>query len=214
LSKKLKLITFTASKVCVFVILLIGILGCRPLSKFFDPNKNVLTKKVVQRDKPNLSETASREPDVDPDSDELQEETEDPPKPSEDNADVRTESNTDTEPENNANANSDTNPDQADPQTEQIPTEPKPKSPVGRWQGTNPDRQTVIFEFTGAGKLIIYADNEPQGNPVSYTVSGDKTLELRKDGRTVKVNYEISADGKTMRFSNPEGETQNLTKVN
>ncbi len=224
MSKK-KLKYFNILKVCMVLILLVGFSGCNMLAKFFDPNRNVLTRKVVVRDKPNLDGPETDGPAVDPDSDELVEEKDDDSEGTTDNT------NTETTQEDNSSDNSETNSDNSDtekPSSEQPNSEQdngknagqKANAIAGKWMGTE-NGQSAVFEFSQSskqgdryvGKFTVFVDNEPIDS-ATYTVLNDNSIELNKDGKSVKVKCDVSADGKTMRFTGTNGQTINLTRTN
>lgn len=204
----------------VFIILtlLMGVLGCRMLSRGLDPKKNALTAKKVERDKPNLSETTEADLTVDPDSDDLIEETEDEP---------AVDGNTNTAltaNENTSEANTgETNSNAEKPNTESPNAEQKARSLVGKWQGTI-DGNEAIFEFgqsskqgdKHAGKLDVSTVGEDPLPLMSatYAVLKDNSVELVRDGKTEKIGADVSPDDKTMRFTGVNGKTINLTRVN
>jgi len=207
---KLELNRTTVIKLSFILAVLAGLSGCRDLSVFFDPAKNAPKKqlKVVKRDKPNLSdETEERE--VDPDSDELVEATE------QDLADEK------VAPDSTNNTNKSANPVSSEPNNDLTQIEQKAKSIVGRWKPADSD-DDIIFEFTEykkegdtfVGTFNFYVNNGDRDEPSKYIISRDKMIKLIQFGKESKIEISVSSDGKSMRFVNQDGELSNLVKAN
>lgn len=187
-----------------------AILGCRPMSNLLDPAKNTEQKqlKVVERGQPNLAdETEERE--VDPDSDELVEATEEELA----SEPVASDTSSNTPVPNNTNT--------AEPNADLAQIEQKAKSIVGRWQPADSE-ENVIFEFTPSkkegdtfvGTFNFYASDGARDEPSKYIVSRDEMIKLIQFGKEHKIEVSVSADGNTMRFVNQDGEVSNLRRTN
>lgn len=206
-----KLKKINTLKLFIFLVLLTLVSSCRELSVFFDPAKNAPKKqlKVVKRDKPNLSaETVERE--VDPDSEELIEATD------EEVAAETVVPNTTT----NTNTATSINTNSAEPNADLAKIEQKAKAIVGRWKPADM-QESIIFEFTASknegetyiGTFNFYV-NGNRDEPAKYIVSRDKMIKLIQFGKESKIEVAVSADGKSMRFVNQDGEVSNLIKTN
>ncbi len=199
---------YNIAKLSLILLLLAGLSGCRELSDLLDPAKRVPKRqmKVVKRDKPNLADdTAARE--VDPDADDLIEATDE--EVANDLATLPA-----TAPPTNTNTNS------AEPTAEFAMIEQKAKALVGKWEpANNPDG--VIFEFTVSrregdtfvGTFNFYSNGD-RDLPSQYTVSRDDMIKLMQDGVASKIKCEVSSDGKSMRFTNQDGEVSDLRRTN
>ncbi len=201
---------FAIAKLPLIVAVLASLSGCRELSDFLDPAKNAPKRqlKTVKREKPNLADdTTPRE--VDPDSADLVEATDEeikndlanPPAPNEPAA-----ANTNT---NSAGQNADI-----------AMIEQKARALAGRWEPeNNPDG--VIFEFTVSkregdtfvGTFNFYSRGD-RDLPSQYTVSRDDMIKLIQGGVASKIKCEISADGNSMKFTNQDGEVSDLRRTN
>lgn len=201
----------TITGLSLILALLAGLSGCRELSDLLDPARNAPKRqlKVVKRDKPNLADdTTPRE--VDPDSADLVEATDE--QIAEDLANQP--KTTDAVPPTDTNSNT------AGPGTEFAMIEQKAKALVGRWEPAN-DPDGVIFEFTVSkregdtfvGTFNFYSNGD-RDLPSQYTVSRDDMIKLIQDGVTSKIKCEISGDGKSMRFTDRDGEVSDLRRTN
>lgn len=197
----------------IFIILVLLTLGssCRELSVFFDPAKNAPKKqlKVVKRDKPNLADdTEARE--VDPDSDDLIEATDEEADSTEET--VASDTNTNTSKETNTNT--------AEPNAELAKIEQKAKALVGKWEKAIDEENKIVFDFGGSkkegetfvGTLTIYTNGEPNP-PAKYIVSADELIKLIANGNEKNIKVDVSADRKTMRLT-IDGKVETLTKAN
>ncbi len=193
----------------LILTLLAGLSGCRELSDFLDPAKNAPKKqlKVVKRDKPNLADDATPR-EVDPDGTDLVEATDE--QIAEDLANLP--KTNDVVPPNNSNS--------AEPSPDIAMIEQKARALAGRWEpANNPDG--VIFEFTVSkregdtfvGTFNFYSNGD-RDIPSQYTVSRDEMIKLVQDGVASKIKCEISSDGKSMRFTNQDGEVSDLRRTN
>ena len=203
---KLKQRTYLIAKLSIILALLAGLTGCRELSDLLDPAKNTPKRqlKTVKRDKPNLADdTTARE--VDPDSDDLVEATDE--EIANDLANLPPSGDTNT-PTNTAEPNADL-----------AMIEQKARALAGKWEpANNPDK--VIFEFTATkregdtfvGTFNFYSNGD-RDLPSKYVISRDVMIKLIQDGVESKIKCEISSDGNSMRFTNQDGEVSDLRRT-
>lgn len=169
---------------------MLAILGCRPLSNFFDPAKNAPKKplKVVKRDKPNLAdETEERE--VDPDSAELVETTEDEANSA--NNSVVSQTNTNSNATNNtSNKNQETNQTAA--------TKTFANGLIGKWSD---GKETVTFNEKIA--VFQWLNQDKPYNTTSYRVVNENTVEFTDEaGKANKATMTIEDGGNTLVWLN------------
>lgn len=198
---KFKRRVFTIAKLALILVLVSGLSGCRELSDLLQPAKNVPKKptKVVKRDKPNLADDETPR-EVDPDGADLVEATDE--QIAEDIANLpKVEV---VVPATNANA--------AEPSPELAAIEQKARALAGKWEPVN-DPNGRIFEFTepkregdtfvGTFNFYVNGDRDP---PSKYVVSVGDVIKLIQSGAESKIICKISADGRTMQYTDRDGE--------
>lgn len=181
---------------------MLAILGCRPLSNFFDPSKNAPKKplKVVKRDQPNLAdETEERE--VDPDAAELIETTEDEANTANNPAVPQT--NTNSKANNNdSNKNQETNQTAA--------TKTFANGLIGKWSD---GKENVTFDEKTA--VFQWLDQDKPYNTTSYRVVNENTVEFTDNaGKANKATMTIEDGGNTLVWLNQNsGQTFRYKRV-
>lgn len=191
--------------VLMILSLMLAILGCRPLSNFFDPAKNAPKKqlKVVKRDKPNLADD-TEEREVDPNSAELVEATDEEAK-STDNTVV-------SQPNNNSNSNaSNTNTANSKQETNQTAaTKTFANGLLGKWSD---GKETVTFDEKTA--VFQWLNQDKPYNTTSYRVINENTVEFTDaEGKANKATMSIEDGGNTLVWLNQNsGETFKYKRV-
>jgi len=167
------------------------ILGCRALSVALDPDKNTPKKqlKVVKRDKPNLAdETEERE--VDPDSDELVEATDEEAANEKAIAEM---------PANTAGSDANSSPDDANvSQGKPVTVEIFAKSLIGTWVN---EREKVIVD---QNRMIFYQDGKLVTD-TQYRIVDDKTVEFTDgSGKKNSAIMHIEDNNTTLVWQRPD----------
>jgi len=112
-----------------------------------------------------------------------------------------------------------TNSNTAEPNADLAMIEQKARALAGKWEpANNPDK--VIFEFTASNRegdtfvgTFTFYSNGDRDMPSKYVISRDVMIKLIQDGVESKIKCEISSDGNSMRFTNQDGEVSDLRRT-
>lgn len=206
---------FNYFKLCIVILLFFTFSGCRALSDMLDTDNTQKEKlQAAKRQKPELSQTP--EIDIDPDSDEIEEEPVSDKEIKELNKELAENKKPTDENESNSNTNVET--DNAD--NSKSEADQKAENLVGKWEG-KVNKIPVLFDFVKAtkegdnyvGKLSIYMDNELDGT-YKYAISKDGKVTLTDNEETNEVDIKFSDGNNSMSLAGDDGTVINLKRSN